>query len=143
MKQHLLISLVLLAALFTACNSQPIEQPESLIVEAWIDANGFPYVLIHKSYVLASAPDTITTLENIVENQLIPFGKVTISDGETQAILTGRLDTMYLPPYTYTTIDIEGQVGRTYTITVTYNDLYATATTTIPQIGRASCRERV
>ncbi|MBO4666145.1 MAG: DUF4249 family protein [Paludibacteraceae bacterium] len=125
-----------LLALLAGCKNEIPEQPSSMILEAWIDADGYPVVLIHKSYILASAPDTVKTLEELVEGQLIPFGRVTVSDGEHEVVLTGRLDTLYLPPYTYTTTDIEGEVGKTYTVTAGYKDLYATATTTIPPVAR-------
>lgn len=134
MKKYCHIFLLLLF-LFIGCTSEQTETPATMVLEAWIDAEGYPIVLIHKSYILDSAPDTIKKLEEIVEGQLIPFGKVVISDGENEAILTGRLDTMYLPPYTYTTTDIEGEVGKTYTVTATYKDLCATATTTIPPVA--------
>lgn len=123
-----------LASLLAGCTSNP-PQPSSLVVEGWIDAGGYPVVLIHKSLVLADAPDTVRSLEEIVEAQLIPFGKVVVSDGDDEVILTGRIDTAYLPPYTYSSFNMTGEVGRQYTVTVKYNDMYATATTTIPPIA--------
>ena len=69
-----------------------------------------------------------------MEDLLIPFGKVVVSDDEQEVILTGRMDTMYLPPYTYSTIQMKGQVGKQYTVIAKYRDLYASATTTIPPI---------
>jgi len=127
--------MICLLALFASCTKDNTERHSSMILEAWIDAEGYPTVLIHKSYILDSASDTVQALEELVEGQLIPFGKVVVSDGENEVVLTGRLDTMYLPPYTYTTIDMEGEVGKTYTVTATYKDLCATATTTIPPVA--------
>ena len=126
---------ILLCTLLIACNTEPPQKPSQMVLEAWIDAEGYPVVLIHNSYILANAPDTVTALEEIIEEQLIPFGKVVVSDGENEVVLTGRLDTLYLPPYTYTTTDIEGEVGKIYTVTATYEDLKATATTTIPPVA--------
>ena len=109
--------------------------PPSMVLEAWIDAGGYPVVLIHKSYVFADAADTTTSLSDIIEQHLIPFGKVTLSDGERTEILTGRLDTMYMPPYTYSTINMKGEVGKTYTVTAKWKELNVQATTTIPPIA--------
>ena len=125
MKRILYIVTCLL--LLAGCSYNPPQDP-SMVLEAWIDANGHPVVLIHKSYVLANTPDSVQSLEQIIEEQLIPFGKVTISNGEQEAVMTGRLDTMYMPPYTYTTIDIIGEPGKRYTVTAKYKDLHATAT---------------
>ena len=126
--------ILLSACLLIGCAEESI-QPPSLILEGWIEADGYPVVLIHKSYVLDAAKDSSQTLEEIAEQQLIPFGKVTVSDGENEVILTGRLDTAYMPPYTYSSLDMVGQVGKTYTVTAKYRSFYATATTTIPPIA--------
>lgn len=126
--------ILLLSIALAGCTTNP-PQPQSLIVEGWIDADGYPTVLIHKSYVFAGADTAATTIEEIAEDLLIPVGKVVVSDGEDEVILTGRLDTAYLPPYTYSSLNMVGQVGKQYTVTVTYKDFYATATTTIPPIA--------
>lgn len=120
----------MLAVLLAGC-AKEAPQPQSLIMEGWIDAGGHPVVLIHRSYVLATAPDSVMTLEEVMTEQLIPFGKVVVSDGEQEEILTGRLDTTYMPPYTYSTINMDGEVGKTYTVTVDYKDFHAKASGTI------------
>ena len=134
MKKYIFIAFIL-GALLTACKQEQPQKPSQMVLEAWIDADGYPIVLIHKSYILANAPDSVKELEQIIEDQLIPFGHVSVFDGENEVLLTGRLDTFYLPPYTYTTVDMEGVVGKTYTVTATYNDMEATATTTIPPVA--------
>ena len=126
--------ILIAALLLVGCSAEPPQAP-SMILEGWIDANGYPVVLIHKSYVLAEASDSSQTIEDIVEQQLIPFGKVVVSDGDEEVILTGRLDTAYLPPYTYSSLNMVGQVGKTYTVTAKYRDMYASATTTIPPVA--------
>ena len=123
------------ALLLVGCKQEAPQQPSNMVLEAWIDADRYPVVLIHKSYILANASDSVKQMTDIIEEQLIPFGRVTISDGENEVVLTGRLDTMYLPPYTYTTVDMEGVVGKTYTVTATYKDMTASATSTIPLVA--------
>lgn len=127
--------LIFLLALMLAGCAQEQPQPQSLVLEGWIDAGGYPVVLIHKSLVLKDTPKEIRNIEQIVEDQLIPFGRVAVSDGEQEVVLTGRLDTTYMPPYTYSSVYLTGQPGRTYTVTAKYRDLYATATTTIPSVA--------
>ena len=126
--------IVVLALVLAGCRSEQ-PQPSSLVLEGWIDANGFPVVLIHKSLVFAAAPDSVRQLEDIIADQLIPFGKVVVSDGEQEVILTGSLDTAYMPPYKYTSVNMVGQPGRSYTVTVHYKEFNATSTTTIPPVA--------
>lgn len=120
---------------FIGCTGEAPQQPSSMVMEAWIDAGGYPVVLIHQSYVFANAKDSANKLSDIITQHLIPFGKVTISDGERTEILIGRLDTMYMPPYTYSTIHMKGEVGKTYTVTAQWENLYAEATSTIPPVA--------
>ena len=126
---------ILFAALVLTGCKQEEPQPPSLIMEGWIDANGHPVIMIHKTYVLSFGNDSSRTMEETVEDLIIPFGKVTVSDGEKEVILTGRLDSMYLPPYTYSSTYMRGQAGKTYTVTAKYYDYYATATTTVPPVA--------
>ncbi len=126
-----LLYILLAAMLMSGCSEEP-PKPMSMVLEGWIDADGHPTVMIHKSYILANAPDSIQSLEQIMEELLIPFGRVAISDGEQEVVLTGRLDTSYLPPYTYSSVYMMGEEGKTYTVTATYREFKATATTTIP-----------
>ena len=126
--------IIAILTLLAGCAPEP-QQPGSLVLEGWIDANGYPVVLIHRSLVFANMPDSVRKLEDMVEDLLIPFGKVTVSDGVEEVILTGRLDTAYMPPYTYSSINMVGQVGKTYKVTAKYNDLYAEASTTIPPVA--------
>jgi hypothetical protein len=137
MRRYLYILICVLA--LSACKQSNTPQPPSLILEGWIDAGDIPVVLIHKSYVLdnftPSSEDDETSIEDVVEELLIPFGRVAVSDGTDEVVLTGRIDTAYLPPYTYSSLDMEGVVGKTYTVTVKYKQYHATATTTIPPVA--------
>jgi hypothetical protein len=135
MRRHLYIWLCLLA--LTACKETNSPQPPSLIVEGWIDAGDIPVVLIHKSYVLDNQTysEDDHTIEDVMGDLLIPFGKVSVSDGSEEIVLTGRIDTAYLPPYTYSSLNMTGCVGKTYTVLVQYKEYHASATTTIPPVA--------
>lgn len=124
----------LLAFGLVACHPEA-PHPSTIIMEGWIDAEGHPVVLIHKTYALESVSGSSKTIEELAAEQLIPFGKVTVSDGTNEVVLTGRLDTAYIPPYTYSSLDMRGQVGKTYTFSAKYNDFNATARTTIPPVA--------
>ena len=72
---------------------------DELIVEGWIDADGFPVVIITHSLPVRLKD------EGIKVSQIAKFmetsAKVTVSDGETSVTLTGKLDQGYFPPYIY------------------------------------------
>lgn len=138
MLKRILYILFIIAG-FIGCKSHEEPQAPTLILEGWIDAGDAPVVLIHRSYVMdnySPDQDTVKTIEDVMEDLLIPFGKVTVSDGTNEVVLTGRIDTAYMPPYTYSSLYMTGQAGKTYTVTAKYKDLYATATTTIPPVAK-------
>ena len=126
-----IITSVLLALLFFSCESEPIDHTK-IVVEGWIDAGKHPVVMLHTSYSLNAAkyPDS-TKLLDILEEHMVLFGRVVISDGEDSAVLIGRMDTNYLPPYIYTTTQIRGEEGKIYTLQATYKDYVATSTSEI------------
>lgn len=128
---------IVLAFLLAACTAKEEPQPSSLIVEGWIDAGDYPVVLIHRSYVMANFDEKsdVKNMADAMAELMIPFGKVTVSDRDNEVILTGRIDTAYMPPYTYSSLYMPGTVGKRYTVTVQYQDYYATASTTIPPVA--------
>ncbi len=114
--------------LCTQCDKEVKVQP-SLVVEGWIAQDKHPIVMLHESYVTSSLKDT-NSFADILEKQLIIFGKITLSDGENEVVLRGKVDTNFMPPYIYTDYDMVGEVGKTYTIHVEYEpyDLWASTT---------------
>ena len=128
MKVHLLSGF--LAAILIACDANYIpDHQEQMVVEGWIDDGGFPVVILTKS--LAISQDYQQT--NTFADYLIRWAKVTISDGEKDVILTGKYDSRYFPPYIYTTGNMRGEAGKTYSLDIEYRDFHATAQTTIPE----------
>ena len=122
-------SLLVLALLAAACT--PTWQPEGeekLVVEGWIDDGGFPVVM-----VTTSVP-TSTEYQSIDDQKehLVRHARVTVSDGETSVSLTGISSKSYFPPYIYTTADMRGVAGKSYSLTVEFAGMTATASTTIP-----------
>lgn len=122
---------IIFTSLLISCTHQDVEQ-SNLIVEGWIEADRHPVVMLHKSYIADTAKHT-STIEQTLRQHIVNWGKVTISDGENEVIMIGRLDTLYMPPYYYTTADMKGEVGKTYTITAEYEGQIVSGTTTIPQ----------
>ena len=106
---------------------------DELIVEGWIDDGGFPVVIVTHSLPVRSKEESIKVSQI---SQFMEMGaKVTVSDGDSSVILTGKLDQGYFPPYIYTTSRLRGKAGKSYTLTVQTKDRFLTANTTIPLNG--------
>ncbi len=106
---------------------------DELIVEGWIDDGGFPVVIVTHSLPVRSKEEAIKVSQI---SQFMEMGaKVTVSDGDSSVILTGKLDQGYYPPYIYTTSRLRGKAGKSYTLTVQTKDRFLTANTTIPLNG--------
>ncbi|MBR2637266.1 MAG: DUF4249 domain-containing protein [Bacteroidaceae bacterium] len=115
--------------LFVSCDDDIfIESAPRIVVEGWIDAGGFPVVIVTESVPIS---DHYTDIKDL-DNHVIKWAKVTVSDGERECILTGKSNSSYFPPYIYTTSEMRGEVGKNYRLTVSYEDYYAEAETTIP-----------
>ena len=118
-----------LSALLLSCSGDYLpEQNDELVVEGWIEDNGFPVVILTKNINISNTYQSLDSLSSCI----VRWAKVTVSDGEKSVVLTGRYTKGYTPPYIYTTSHFRGEAGKTYQLTVEYGDFHATATTTIP-----------
>jgi len=128
---HSLTAAALLAVSLAGCQVQDDTAPQdtSLVVEGWIDSGGHPMVLLSETLPVRNG--VIHTTDII--SSIAKWAKVTVSDGDRSVILTGGPDTRYFPPYVFTSPEITGEPGKTYTLEVEYKDYKAFAETTIPQ----------
>lgn len=101
-----------------------------LVVEGWIDSGGHPTVILTRSF--SPMTTDATTLADLV----VRWANVTISDGEHTETMIGRIDKDVTPPFVYTTAQITGVPGRTYTITAEYDGISVTSSCTMPQRPR-------
>lgn len=122
--------LTVLTSLFSCQDDFMPQQEESVVVEGWIDAGGFPIVILTRSLPLRLRDDAIP-LEQL-QDYVIRWAKVTLSDGDTTVVLTGGKDNDYFPPFIYTTGQMRGMSGKTYTLKVETDGQILTAVTTIP-----------
>lgn len=122
--------LVLLTLLLVACTSDyEVENEPQLVVEGWIDNEGYPVVMLTTTVSVTEERQQLSDLGNYI----LKWAKVTVSDGEQEVVLTGKVDRQYFPPYIYTTSRIQGKTGKSYRLTVDYEQFHAEATTTIPE----------
>lgn len=117
------------AAVAVSCTPQAVPNEPEIVLEGWIDEGGHPIVMLHKSI---NFTEDFNTMEDLIEEKIIYLGKVTVSDGETSVVLTGRVDTAYLPPYSYSSVRIMGESGRAYRVEAEFEGKKVSAVTTIP-----------
>lgn len=124
------ICFLLSVLLLVACDGD-VTPPESqqIVVEGWIEEGGHPVVIL--SFTIPISEDYTST--DSIDQYLIRWGRVSVSDGENSVLLSGKYDKGYFPPYIYTSTSMIGQAGKTYTVRADYRDFHATAQTTIPK----------
>ena len=127
MKKSLHIILLLILA---ACSRTEEVGRSQLVVEGWIENGGHPVVMVSESIGIATGREmgASSILDHIAK-----WAKVSVSDGTKTEILTGIPDSDYFPPYIYTSSNITGEVGKTYTLKVEYKDYSVEASTVIPE----------
>ena len=116
----------------TACQS-PEPDHTKMVVEGWIDEGKHPIVMLHTSYSMHQDAPAGTTFTDLLAEHMVLFSKVVLYDGSDSVILTGRVDTNYLPPYIYTTTKFIGEEGKTYRLKATYKEFSVSSQTTIPK----------
>lgn len=135
--------IIALLVLVSCQEREPAPAPQQLVVEGWIENGGHPVVTVTRALNVVIGKDI--SAGDIAHN-IIRRAKVTVNDGTRDYELTGRIDTDVFPPYRYTTDALTGEVGKTYTLRVEYQDYIVTGETTIPEpvpIDRAYVREVV
>ena len=125
-----LVALFAMATFMASCEADDHPMaPEQLVVEGWIDEDGYPMVFLTTSL---APTDTYMSSEELSDH-LLRWARVTVSDGEQEVVLMGKSTDKYFPPYVYTTVYMKGIAGRTYKLTVDYGNHHAEAETTIPK----------
>lgn len=118
---------ILMALGLAACSREPAA-PEMLVVEGWIEEGRAPVVYLTTSLVPSEKPESLDD----IDSHIVRWGKVTISDGDEEVILTGMASKRFYPPYAYSTGRMVGKAGKTYRLTVDYSGLHAEASAKIP-----------
>lgn len=118
------LPIILSAALLTGCENEPPLQEPQAVIEGTFSSGGYPTILFSSS--------VIPGIDGTLQDAMINWGKVTLSDGEREVVLSGRVDNSYLPPFRYYTLDMKGEPGKTYTVTADFKDLHAESTMRMP-----------
>lgn len=124
--------LFLLFFVMLACKKEPIkslgEYSPKFVVESWIEQDDYAHVILTHNIPFFTTLDS-AQLDEIV----IRYAKVSVSDGERTEVLTAAKDANYFPSFIYRGSELKGQPGKVYTLTIEYAGNTLTATTTIPR----------
>lgn len=128
MKHLLIVLLIACMGVAVSCSDEAAEayrDTGSLVVEGSIESDGYIKVLLTSSIVPDAEGGTL-------DDCVIRWGKVTVSNGSSTVILTGGPDRRYLPPYIYYSYKMMGEPGKTYTLTAEYGGKTVTSVCTMP-----------
>lgn len=127
---YILIGLFIIAE-FSSCEKGFLPSDRNvLIVEGWIEAGGYPVIMVSQSLPVRKRDDAIPLDQ--ISDYVVTWAKVTVSNQDTSVILTGKRDDHYVPGYIYTTGGLRGVAGKTYNLKVEYGGVEVQSVTTIP-----------
>lgn len=133
MKKISLKSLPLVLSALCGCTPEfdfgSIDFEPQIVVEGWIENGGVANVCLTQALTM-----DMDTAGTSISDIAIRWAKVTVSDGQTEEVLTGRVDKNYMPPFIYRGSRIKGETGKTYWLKVEYSGRVLTASTTIPPV---------
>lgn len=124
---------IMLAALLLLSGCSDIILPDvrpQLVIEGWAEVGKPPVVIVTLPVPVESDFNEISDLQKFI----VRWAKVTISDGESETVLSGRIDRNYFPAYIYSKDTYRIQAGRTYSIKVDYDGMCASSSVTVPDV---------
>ncbi|MEZ5174337.1 MAG: DUF4249 domain-containing protein [Bacteroidia bacterium] len=124
----------LLAAVLISCEREiEIDLPNDedlVVVEGRIRPGESPVILLTRNRGFFDAVPT--DLEEFVNEFVIQDAQVIVSDGTQSEELQLTFDILHYPYIYYTGTVVKGEIGKTYSLSINYNNKVLTAETTIP-----------
>lgn len=97
-----------------------------LVVEGWIEEGMPPVVMVTHAVDLTGDS---ASFDGFVEK----WARVSVYDGDTQYLLTGRVNNAYVPSFIYTSSRLHGRAGHSYRLVVeTESDTVEAVATMLP-----------
>jgi hypothetical protein len=132
--KHLCLLFVVVLIVFTvSCSREDyiksVDGDSKIVVEGWIEQDDVPQVILSRSIPINATIDSTTIFDYFIRS-----AKVTVSDGETEEVLSLKTDDTRVPPYVYYGSKIIGEVGKTYSLKVEYLNQVIEAKTSISSV---------
>lgn len=112
-----ILSSITLFSLSSCENTDPdissVNMP--VVVEGWIENGASPIVIVTRAVNLS--PDS-ASFDNFVEK----WCRVSVFDGDSRYILTGKVNKDYTPSFIFTSQSLKGITGHEYRLTVEFED---------------------
>ncbi|WP_131537514.1 DUF4249 family protein [Pedobacter nototheniae] len=123
---HIMLCIILLS-----CKKEKVDDDYNpkFVVEGSIEQNGYANVTITHNLPFYTSINS-AQLEEII----IKYAKVTVSDGQTSEVLTGSYEKGQFPYFVYKGSDLKGVVGKNYSLKIEYAGYTLNAETTIPPV---------
>lgn len=131
MKTGYILSFVTCILCLAGCenNYLDLESKEELVVEGWIEDGHSPIVMVSKTLPASSTPRKIDDISSII----LRYASVYIDHDGIRTYLTARLSDKFVLQNYFTSNEIKGEAGRSYTLHVEWDKFKASATCTIPE----------
>lgn len=112
-----ILSSITLFSLSSCENTDPdisaVNMP--VVVEGWIENGASPIVIVTRAVNLSSDS---ASFDNFVEK----WCRVSVFDGDSRYILTGKVNKDYTPSFIFTSQSLKGITGHEYRLTVEFED---------------------
>lgn len=125
-KIFVLLSFILFAIGCTKEGTHADYKPK-IVVDGWIENNGYAYVFLTKTTQFESIVDTASYYKMVLTH-----AKVIVKTDNTREVLTLMYDNSFFPPHFYRSVDLKGKTGKSYQLEVIVNGDTLHAQTTIP-----------
>lgn len=119
--------------IFLSCKKEKAddEYKPKFVVEGSIEQDGYAHVTITHNLPFYTRVDS-AQLEEII----IKYAKVTVSDGQSSEVLTGSYEKGQFSYFVYKGSDLKGVVGKNYSLKIEYAGYTLNAETTIPPVPK-------
>ena len=139
--KRILLTSALLALLISATSCEPDTTLTEttvtpLVVEGWIEDGAAPMVIVTHAVDLTQGTPSF---DGFVEK----WARVSVFDGDTQYLLTGRINNDYTPSFIFTSSRLKGKPGHTYRLLVETEERTLEATATLPDAPAIASLEAV
>ncbi|MFA5453026.1 MAG: hypothetical protein WC248_05595 [Candidatus Methanomethylophilaceae archaeon] len=124
---------ILFSAVMVACSTdvelKQSDYDKQIVVDGWIETNGYANVYLTLSSPFLSEYDSVS-----IRKSFLNYAKITLTNSanESEILTLFRYDDFF-PPFVFRSVQMKGVEGETYQIKVEVAGKVVTASTTIPK----------
>lgn len=122
----------MLAVLLPVVGCSEVNLPHSapqVVMEGWVEDGSSPVVIVTTTVPVSEDYREIADLREYV----VRWATVSVTDGEKETFLSGRIDRNHFPSYVYSKDTYRIRAGKTYSVNVEYGGRTLTSSVTVPR----------